>query len=198
MTRKQIYNQKYKKKQKELLTDGYIKNLLSRRKIEFTQENITNKRNQIQEKKNLQVEGLKLCSKCKKPQDVKNFRKRLKHNYKFNINNECRSCELTYINAYYKKKPEIKYNANKRYILKYPEKARKSRSKQAKNAVIELQDCYIKRAIQSLIFKETLKLVKIKSTDIPQEFIDLKRKQILTGRLIKSLSNSNRDNNLIV
>ena len=61
--------------------------MLSRRKIEFTQENITNKRNQIQEKKNLQVEGLKLCSKCKKPQDVKNFRKRSKHNYKFNINN---------------------------------------------------------------------------------------------------------------
>ena len=81
-------------------------------------------------------------------------------------------------------------------MLKYPEKAKESRSKQAKNAVIELQDCYIKRTIQILIAKETLNLVKIKTSDIPQDLIDLKRKQILTGRLLKSLNNSNGNKNL--
>ena len=197
MTRKQIYNQEFKKKQKELLTDCYIKKLLSKNKVELTQENISNKRSQIQKKKDLEIKGLKICAKCKKTQDIKNFRKQnFKQNNKSKIWTVCKSCVNEYIKDYNKRKPELKYNSNKRYMLKYPEKAKESRSKQAKNAVIELQDCYIKRTIQILIAKETLNLVKIKTSDIPQDLIDLKRKQILTGRLLKSLNNSNGNKNL--
>jgi DNA-directed RNA polymerase subunit M/transcription elongation factor TFIIS len=110
--------------------------------------------------KKLKDLNMKFCNNCKKELKLKNFDK--------NRGYICKPCR-NHVNNKYPKKKELVAILNK-----------KQRLKNRNN----ITNVYLKNLIAHIINKSSD--IRFKGSDIPQQFIDLKRKELLTKRKIES------------
>jgi len=118
-------------------------------------------------------------NKEKRSKKQKKARDKVKHTQKYIEENRKRASE------YYKKYPEKVYAHTKNSRLKNPEKYNFASKLRKKEYVKTLADYYIKQLI--------IKYTKLSSKDIPQELIDLKRKQLQQYKIIRSQSKINKN-----
>ena len=136
----------------------------------ITPEMIIEQRTRILQKRKAKAENKRYCSICKIIKDHKEFQPI--------IGKPCLVC---------KRKESTKWKKNN------PEKV-KAINNNLRQQRINLTDYHISCTIRKNLNENHA--VKISVKNIPKEFIDLKRKEILTKRLIKSLNNSNGNKNL--
>lgn len=181
---KQKWEKEFRTQRKKDLTDGYIISLLKANKKTISPELIIEKRTQLFEKRKLIEAGVKCCTKCKEVVSTQKFNRQ---SYKVKKNETalkpyCKKCEGK-IQRTWRKKTGYNTVLTNRYRKKYPEKvniyARQQEAKHKQN----LTDIYITTALVKSFRK---KEVVFKKAEIPQELIDLKRKELTLKRKIEN------------
>lgn len=94
----------------------------------------------------------------------------------------CKKCDALRHKLYAINNPDIICKARKKSYIKHKKKIRKQQSEYFKYITAHLTDTYIKRNICNTMH--------IKSKDIPQELIDLKRTQLQLKRAIQNENNN--------
>ena len=124
----------------------------------------------------------KECTKCGKVKWWYKFYKIKGH--AFSLRSQCKSCGIEYRKEWKKLNKERTYIAEKMYRLKNRDKSYAYANKRKKKLRIELSDWYVKQLLCSC--------GGVKSDEIPQELIDMKRQQLTLYRAIRGAKNDIR------